>query len=103
MNFSVEDFMMPSICLAAFCIGFVLKKWLPTDDRIIPTVLAVFGIISGFVVFGFNWNGFVCGLFSALASVGVHQAFHQYSKSLMGEDELYAMGAGVDGEEGYDE
>ena len=96
MEIDIKQFMMPSICIAAFCIGFIMKKWLPTDDRIIPTVLGVFGIVAGFVVFGFTWDGFVCGLFSALASVGVHQAFHQYNKSLMGEDELYAMGAGED-------
>lgn len=103
MGFDFKQYMMPCICLAAFCIGFVMKKWLPTDDRLIPTVLGVFGIASGFIVCGFTYQGFVCGLFSALASVGVHQAFHQYNKSLMGEDELYAMGAGEEEEEESDE
>lgn len=90
----MKGMLMPTIMVASVCIGFIMKKWLPTDDRIIPTVLGIFGIVSGFIVFGFTYDGFVKGLFSGLAAVGAHQVVHQQQKSLMGEDELYSMGAG---------
>ena len=98
MYFDYNDFLMPSILIASVCIGFVMKKWLPTDDRIIPTCLGLFGIVSGFILFGFNYEGFVKGLFSGLAAVGAHQVVKQSQKELMGDDELYAMGAGIDEE-----
>lgn len=103
MNIDYTAFFMPSICLASFCIGFIMKHWLPTDDRIIPTVLGIFGAISGFIVLGFNFNAFVTGLFSGLAAVGGNQIYKQLSKSPMGDDEIYAMGAGEEEEEESDE
>ena len=42
MTIDYQDFLMPSIVVASFCIGYVMKHWLPTDDRIIPTALAIF-------------------------------------------------------------
>lgn len=95
----LNQLLMPVITVASICIGYVMKKWLPTDDRIIPTALGVFGIVSGFILFGLSYDGFVRGLFSGLAAVGAHQVVKQQMKSAMGDDELYAMGAGLlDGE-----
>lgn len=99
----IDAFIIPVITVASLCIGYVMKHWLPTDDKWIPTVLLVFGALSGILLFGFEYEGFVKGMVSGLAAVGLHQAFKQQLKIPMGEDELYAMGAGVDGEEGYDE
>lgn len=96
MSIDYQDFLMPSIVVASFCIGYIMKHWLPTDDRIIPTVLAIFGIASGFILFGFNYDGFVRGLVSGLAAVGGNQIYKQLNKCPMGDDEIYAMGAGID-------
>lgn len=93
MTIDYQDFLMPSIVVASFCIGYVMKHWLPTDDRIIPTVLAIFGIASGFILFGFNYDGFVRGIVSGLAAVGGNQIYKQLRKCPMGDDEIYAMGA----------
>lgn len=70
------------------CVGFVMKKWIPTDDKWIPTVLLILGGISGVILFGFEYEGVVKGMLSGLASVGLHQVFHQFVKnrSLDGED-----------------
>ena len=71
-----------------------MKKWLPTDDKWIPTVLLVLGAISGLILFGLNYEGVVKGMVSGLAAVGLHQAFKQQLKLPMGDDEIYAMGKG---------
>lgn len=63
------------------CVGFVMKKWIPTDDKWIPTVLLILGAISGAILFGLDYEGIVKGMLSGLASVGLHQVFYQFSKN----------------------
>ena len=104
MNLSVIDAMLiPVITAACLCIGYVMKKWLPTDDKWIPTVLLIIGAISGVIMFGADFEGIVKGMVSGLAAVGLHQAFKQHLKLPMGDDEIYSMGAGTDEEEHTDE
>lgn len=92
MNINFENYLIPVITVGCLCVGFVLKKWLPTDDKWIPTILLVLGALSGLILFGFDYEGVVKGMLSGLASVGVHQLFKQQLKIPMGADELYAMG-----------
>ena len=104
MELSVIDAMViPVITAACLCIGFVMKRWLPTDDKWIPTVLLVIGALSGLILFGADYEGIVKGMVSGLAAVGLHQAFKQHLKLPMGDDEIYSMGAGTDEEEHTEE
>ena len=80
MNINFENYLIPIITVGCLCIGFVLKKWMPADDKWIPTILLVLGAISGAILFGFDYEGIVKGMLSGLASVGLHQAFHQFIK-----------------------
>ena len=80
MNINFETYLIPIITIGCLCIGFVLKKWMPADDKWIPTILLVLGAISGAILFGFDYEGIVKGMLSGLASVGLHQAFHQFIK-----------------------
>lgn len=80
MNINFENYLIPIITIGCLCIGFVLKKWMPADDKWIPTILLVLGAISGAILFGFDYEGIVKGMLSGLASVGLHQAFHQFLK-----------------------
>lgn len=94
MNF--ENYLIPIITVGCLCIGFVLKKWMPADDKWIPTVLLILGAISGAILFGFDYEGIVKGMLSGLASVGLHQAFHQFLKEdtfgeMTDEDALLAI------------
>ena len=77
----IDGMIMPIITAACLCIGFVMKKWMPTDDKWIPTVLLVIGALSGLVLFGFDYEGVVKGMVSGLASVGLHQSFYQLVKN----------------------
>lgn len=90
----IDGLIMPTITACALCVGFVMKRWLPTDDKWIPTVLLVLGAISGLILFGADYEGIVKGMISGLAAVGLHQAFKQHLKLPMGDDEFYAMGIG---------
>ena len=76
----IDGMIMPIITAACLCIGYVMKKWLPTDDKWIPTVLLILGALSGLILFGFDYEGVVKGMVSGLAAVGLHQAFHQHLK-----------------------
>ena len=76
----IDSMIMPIITAASLCIGFVMKKWMPTDDKWIPTVLLVIGAISGLILFGVDYEGIVKGMVSGLAAVGLHQVFKQHMK-----------------------
>lgn len=107
MNIDILDgLIIPIITAACMCIGYVMKKWLPTDDKYIPTVLLILGAISGLIVFGCDYEGIVKGMVSGLAAVGMHQAFHQYLKiDTFGEltDEEASMMMEDMAEEDFDE
>ncbi len=63
------------ICL---CIGYVIKKWVKdVDNKYIPTVCAIVGVLVCIWVANFNITPEVIlsGLFSGLAATGAHQAF----------------------------
>ena len=81
MNIDFETYLIPIITIGCMCVGFVMKKWLPTDDKWIPTVLLLLGAISGAILFGLDYEGIVKGMLSGLASVGLHQVFYQLAKN----------------------
>ena len=102
MNINFEDYLIPIIAIGCLCVGFVLKKWMPADDKYIPTILLVIGAISGAILFGLSYEGIVKGMLSGLASVGLHQAFHQFIKDDLSEIEVDEMDA-LDYEDGDEE
>lgn len=81
MNIDYENYLIPIITVGCLCVGFVMKKWLPTDDKWIPTVLLILGAVSGAILFGLDYEGIVKGMLSGLASVGLHQVFYQFAKN----------------------
>ena len=81
MNIDFENYLIPIITVGCLCVGFVLKKWLPTDDKWIPTILLFLGAVSGIILFGLDYEGVVKGMLSGLASVGLHQVFYQFEKN----------------------
>ena len=81
MNIDFETYLIPIITVGCLCVGFVLKKWLPTDDKWIPTILLILGAVSGIILFGLDYEGVVKGMLSGLASVGLHQVFYQFEKN----------------------
>jgi hypothetical protein len=93
-----QDWIIPIITAFCFVIGYIMKKWIPADDKYIPTVVTIVGALAGFFFFGNTFESLVCGAISGVASTGVHQIFKQYLKLPMGDDELYSMGKGEEAE-----
>ena len=96
MNIDFETYLIPIITVGCMCVGFVMMKWLPTDDKWIPTALLILGAVSGAILFGLDYEGIVKGMISGLAAVGLNQVFKQHLKLPMDPNELNAMGEGDD-------
>ena len=98
MTIDFENYLIPVIMIGCLCVGFVMKKWLPTDDKWIPTVLLMLGALSGLILFGFDYEGIVKGMLSGLASVGLHQVFYQFIKNKIMPIDIEGMEYIEDGE-----
>lgn len=59
MTIDLENYLIPVIMIGCLCIGFVMKKWMPTDDKWISTVLLILGALSGLILFGVDYDGIV--------------------------------------------
>lgn len=73
----INNYFIPAVVVLSLCIGYILRNWMPTDNKWIPTILFFVGAISGVVVSGFNFTAIVSGAVSGLAAVGLNQAFKQ--------------------------
>lgn len=63
------------ICL---CIGYVIKQSTPIDNKYIPIIMATLGVaLSVWINWEINPTVLLQGLFSGLASTGLHQMFTQ--------------------------
>lgn len=77
----LTEFMVPVIVGICLCVGYVIKKWIKdVDNKWIPTVCAVLGVILAIWMNdgAFSPSIILSGLFSGLASTGLHQLFKQY-------------------------
>ena len=68
---------MPIIIIACLCIGYIIKKINFIPDKFIPLIMGCLGILFAFISNGLSFEMFVGGLFSGLASTGMHQLFKQ--------------------------
>ena len=76
----MNDFMIPVIVGICLIVGYIAKKWIKDlDNRYIPTLCAAVGLILAIWMAGWTISPEVIlqGLFSGLASTGLHQAFKQ--------------------------
>lgn len=77
----LTEFMVPVIVGICLCAGYIVKHWIKDiDNKIIPTLCAVLGVV---VAVWINWGNItpeviLSGLASGLASTGLHQAIKQY-------------------------
>ncbi len=74
----MEEMLVPVVMAACLVAGFVLKKWCPTDNKWIPTILVALGAVLGCVAnMAISLEFIVAGAVTGLASTGLHQAFKQ--------------------------
>ena len=77
----LNDFMMPVVLGICLCVGFVVKKWIKdVDNKFIPTIVAVLGIVLSMWINSWHITPEVVlsGLISGLASTGMYELFAQF-------------------------
>ena len=75
----ITAYFIPVVLLAGLIVGYIMKNFLPTDNKWIPLVLALLGAVLGCVANkSVDLNSVVAGAMSGLAAVGLHQAFKQF-------------------------
>lgn len=77
-------------------IGYVMKKWLPTDNKIIPTVLPILGAVIVAITEGVTVPFIIGGALSGSVAVGLNQVFKQY---IEGKDLAMTNGEGEQAED----
>ena len=77
----LNEFMMPVVLGICLCVGYVVKKWVDdVDNKYIPTIVAILGILLSTWIGGWNVTPEVIlsGLISGLGSTGLHQMFKNF-------------------------
>lgn len=83
MEINFMDYMNIVVVLACLLVGYIAKHWISdVDNKWIPTIVCLLGIVLQFVIAGVSVENFVIGGISGLASTGLHQLFKSY---IMGE------------------
>lgn len=75
---NIQEYIIPIVIMACLVIGYILKAWMPTDNKWIPTILTIVGAVLGCIATkDITLTAIVEGAISGLASTGLHQAFKQ--------------------------
>lgn len=74
-----NDYLVITILGICLCVGFVIKESIPQiNNKYIPLIMAVLGVVLNvWLNMSFSPQILLGGLFSGLASTGLHQAFKQ--------------------------
>lgn len=84
------------VLVGCLVVGWLMKKFLPTDNKIIPLVMVILGAIVFMLLEGFSIENIIVGAFTGAASTGLHQVFKQY---IEGKDLAVTNGDGSAAEE----
>ena len=83
----IVDMYIPVVMVICLCVGFIMKRFLPTDNKWIPLTLMILGaIIACIYNKGFSIDHLAAGMVTGLAAVGLHQVFAQLIG--VGDDEI---------------
>ena len=74
----IIDMYIPTVMVICLCVGFVLKRFFPLDNKWIPLILMILGgALACIYSKGFNLENIAAGMVTGLASTGLHQIFKQ--------------------------
>ena len=74
----ITDMYIPIVLVICLCVGYVFKKWIPADNKWIPTIMLVLGAVLGCLAKQeITLMSIGAGAVTGLASTGLHQAFKQ--------------------------
>ena len=70
----IEELMIPIVVVGCFVVGYVAKKFMPTDNKWIPLIVTIVGaILACWIKMKIDPTIIIAGAVSGLASTGVHQ------------------------------
>lgn len=81
----LSNYAIPLIIGICLCIGYILKNVITNDkvNKYIPLILAVIGVlINVWINMRFTPEVLLGGLFSGLASTGLHQLFKNFIENM---------------------
>ena len=75
----LTDYLVLVVVGICLCVGYIIKHFTNADNKYIPLVMGVLGVILNVWLnnFAFTPEILLGGLFSGLASTGLHQVFSQ--------------------------
>lgn len=72
---------IPLVIAVCLVVGYLMKKFIPADNKWIPLVVTVLGAVLGCVnAKNITLVAIASGMISGLASTGLHQLFKQILK-----------------------
>lgn len=75
----IAEYFIPIVLVACLVVGYIMKNFLPNDNRWIPLTLAVLGAVLGCCANQHvDLTSIVGGAVSGLSAVGLHQIFKQF-------------------------
>lgn len=75
----LTQYYIPIVLVACLVVGYLMKKFMPTDNRWIPLTVTILGAVLGCIANkGIGLEAIVAGGVSGLASTGLHQLFKQF-------------------------
>ncbi len=76
------------VVIGCCVVGWLMKKFLPTDNKVIPLTLTVLGAIIFVLIEGFSVVNIIIGAFTGAAATGLHQIFAQFIEGTKDRDEV---------------
>lgn len=76
----LTKYAVPLIVGICLCVGYIIKNIIPNDNinRFIPLIMGILGVaLNVWMNMSFTAEVLLAGLFSGLASTGLHQIFSQ--------------------------
>ena len=73
----ISNYLVVAVILVCCCIGYVIKTSLDfIPNKYIPLIMSILGIVTNVLINkGISGEIFLSGMFSGLASTGLHQTF----------------------------
>ena len=77
----ITNLYIPLVIAVCLVVGYLMKKFLPTDNKYIPLTVTILGAVLGCVnAEAITLVAIASGMISGLASTGLHQIFKQILK-----------------------
>ena len=75
----LSEYFIPIVLVACLVVGYLMKQFMPTDNRWIPLTVTILGAVLGCIANkSIGLEAIVAGGVSGLASTGLHQLFKQF-------------------------